>query len=238
MFDSVEAILFDLDGTLLRVSIDFEQMKQQMLHLAEAYRVHDASLRDLDILAIVGESITRLKRAGRHDDARRLALEADDTLAATEIAASRLAAPMPGADRLLAELQRAGFRSAIVTRNSRPAAVTAMRRVGIPPLPVLSRQDVPYPKPNPDHLYRALARLESCPERAIMVGDHWMDIKAGRSAGASTAGVLTPGKPADWFSPAEPDCVLQRIDDLLSYLPVRPARGLNRAGTPDISACA
>ena len=69
MFDSVEAILFDLDGTLLRVSIDFEQMKQQMLHLTAAYRVHDARLRELDILAIVSESITRLKQAGRRDDA-------------------------------------------------------------------------------------------------------------------------------------------------------------------------
>ncbi len=69
-------------------------------------------------------------------------------------------------------------------------------------------------KPHPEHLHEALSQLGAVPEQAMMVGDHWMDIQAGKAAGcALTVGILGR-RCADWFAPCPPDYLVRDLSEI------------------------
>src|SRR3989339_702732 len=69
LLTAVDAVLFDLDGTLVETNIDFPLMKQRMLAFATENGMDLAPLSGLDILAII-EAVSRyLIRGGKHDKA-------------------------------------------------------------------------------------------------------------------------------------------------------------------------
>ena len=82
---------------------------------------------------------------------------------------------------------------------------------------LLTRDDVEKVKPDPQHLLDALSMLDSEPEKALMVGDHMMDILAGKRAGTRTAAVLTLRSRED-FEEAAPDLILEGVAGLLEIL--------------------
>ena len=50
-----------------------------------------------------------------------------------------------------------------------------------------------------------------------MIGDHWMDIQAGRAAGTRTIGFLRPDRPEGFFDVCPPDVVIPDLGELLPY---------------------
>jgi phosphoglycolate phosphatase len=90
---------------------------------------------------------------------------------------------------------------------------------------LLSRDDVSRVKPDPEHLFAALralglpdGRSPSLSPRSpcIMVGDHWMDIQAGRAAGMGTIGIGR-GRGPEAFAPAPPDLLAEELADLAAF---------------------
>ena len=81
-----------------------------------------------------------------------------------------------------------------------------------------TRSEVARVKPHPDHLLCALERLSVEPTRAVMVGDHWMDVQAGRAAGMATVGILSAGRPADFFSREPPDLLIRELRELVAWI--------------------
>ena len=73
--------------------------------------------------------------------------------------------------------------------------------------------------------YRAYAaahagvRLDGKPERALMVGDHPMDILAGQQAGMRTA-AITFTHPTSDFADAQPDFVIESIPEMWDHIVV------------------
>jgi len=98
----------------------------------------------------------------------------------------------PGIEPLLARLKAAGVPMAIVTgRGVRTTQITYEhfdfeRFFSC----VVTSHDISHPKPHPESVSLACERLQVKPARTLMVGDSAMDVEAGRSAGAATAGVL------------------------------------------------
>lgn len=97
-----------------------------------------------------------------------------------------------GVDALLAGLAQAGRALGIVTSKSRDAVDLAWKvlpavhaRFSV----VVTADDTPRHKPNPDPLFYALERLGGAAEGACYVGDAPFDIRAGRAAGLRTIGV-------------------------------------------------
>ncbi len=70
-------------------------------------------------------------------------------------------------------------------------------------------------KPAPDLPLDVCAQLRVAPGRALMVGDTVRDIQAGRAAGMTTAAVLYGLGDRDALLGAEPDHVLEDMEDLL-----------------------
>ena len=211
-FTDVRAVLFDLDGTLIHSPIDFAAMRAAVLDLVRNAGFDPVPHSQRDILTVLA-AIAPLTA-----DPATFLLAADNALTAIELRACEEAVEADGAVETLAWLRGAGITVGIVTRNSRPAVARMLETVLLPYDVLLTRADTPRVKPDPLHLHLALEQLGATPERAVMIGDHPMDVQGGRAAGMRTLGVLAPGRPEDFFAVAAPDGVLSSLPELRLWI--------------------
>ena len=211
-FDDVEAVLFDFDGTLVHLNIDFGQMRREVEAILPRYGLATDDLSARYTLELVEEAAGILAR--RNGDVAAFRQEAQAAITAIEMAAAETARVHPGVPHLLASLRERGIRVAIVTRNCRAAVESILRRYELPYDALVTRDDVRRVKPDPEHLLTAMQRLGVSPARTLMVGDHPLDIRAGRLAGTRTVAVLTGYSAAEQFAPEQPDMVLEEAGKL------------------------
>jgi phosphoglycolate phosphatase len=202
----LRAALFDLDGTLIETHIDFHAMSQAMTNFAEQAGVAPDVFADRDILGIVEAAAEDVTARGGDGAAFRRKAFLD--LEEREILGCANPVVLPGTHGLLCTLTDNNIKIGIVTRNCRRVSLELLNQFALPYDVLLTRDDVARTKPDPQHLWDALHVLGCSPEEAVMVGDHWMDIQAGRQAKvARTLGVLGDHD-VDWFAPCPPDvCV-------------------------------
>lgn len=193
----IEASLFDFDGTLTELTLDFSGMRAEvekilLKHVPEpVVRTFD----DLYILEMIYALEDRLGPAGP-----RLRKETFDRLREIEVEGAGGKSVYPYTRGVLRALRERGLRIGVVTRNCRAAIDRVFPDIEAYVDAVAAREDVPVVKPHPGHITAALGLLDHLdpssalvldPSSTLVVGDHPTDIMAGRAAGALTAGVLT-----------------------------------------------
>ncbi|MBG0777373.1 MAG: HAD family hydrolase [Desulfovibrionaceae bacterium] len=230
------ALIFDFDGTLAELTIDFADMRARARAIAADFFAAPPEPDGLPVLEWTAALAERLRSGGddrsggnarsggddRSGDgesaAKELTLRIGDMIVDMEVEAAGRGRLFPATRPMLAELARRGVAAAIVTRNCRAAVRTvfpdADRVCGC----VLAREDVPRVKPHPDHVLAALARVGADPGRALMVGDHPMDVAAGRNAGTRTAAVASGRLSQDELRAAKPDFVARDCAELMERL--------------------
>ena len=186
------AFLFDLDGTLV------DSVYQHVLAWREA--LHSTGV-ELDVWRIhrrIGMSggllINALLRETGHpvtpDEAARLARLHSDAYA-------RLASqvrPLNGTRELLDTLTRLGVPWAIATSGRLESARRTLDALGVPPnVPVVTRDQVPHAKPDPDLCLAAAERLGAPITASVVVGDSVWDLLAAQRARALGVGLLSGG---------------------------------------------
>jgi phosphoglycolate phosphatase len=207
--------LFDLDGTLVHTHIDFGAMKGAVLAIVAEAGVETEPLRGSDSLAIVREVYARLGA----DEAPRFIARCEAAMVACELAALSGAEEAFDAAAFLGWLRARGVRVGIVTRNSRAAVGILLRRIPLPHDVLLTRDDVPRTKPDPLHLHMALERLGVEHADAIMVGDHHMDIVAGRAAGVRSWAIAHGKLDERAFADCPPHGFLRSFAELRALVP-------------------
>lgn len=218
----IDSVVFDFDGTLASLTIDFDVMRENVAALAGEYL---GSLPEHNGRAVL-EWIQELAPAmGPGPEGNGFAGRAHALVRAMEMEAAGHGHVFPYTDRVLADLARRGLGLAVITRNCAKAVFAVHPRLGALVRAVLTRDHVARVKPDPAHLLDALKVLGTAPRRALMVGDHPMDILTGKRAGTLTAGVLSgSGREAD-LRAAGADLVAADIAGLLDLL---TAEGLVR----------
>lgn len=179
-----EAVLFDMDGTLVDSTAVIERVWSEW-----------ALARGLDPAYVLAES-----HGLRTDDSIRLLaphLDAEAETAAME--AGELGArdgivPTPGAAEILAALPP--DRWAVVTSASRELARMRLDRAGLPsPRILVSADDVSVGKPDPQGYLKA-ARLGGwAPADCLVVEDSLAGMAAGRAGGMQVLGLATTVDP-------------------------------------------
>jgi HAD superfamily hydrolase (TIGR01549 family) len=103
--------------------------------------------------------------------------------------------PLPGARELLAYLSEAGIPWAIATSGRMETARPVIENLGVDfdKVPVVTRDQVKYAKPDPDLFLAAAERLNVDIETACVVGDSIWDMLAARRARALGIGLLSGG---------------------------------------------
>lgn len=214
----LKAVLYDFDGTLVHLTIDFQAMRRRTYELGARYGiVADERQRALPSLEFVAEAAKILAP----EQFERFEAEVEALLREIEMEAAQQAALVPGVAELMASLHERGIKQGIVTRNCREATLPLVERERLPVGVVLTRDDVPRVKPDPDHLLRALDVLGVAGDRSLMVGDHPMDVQAGQAVGARTAAVICPGETPDRYIDFMPDLILNSVAELSAYFDER-----------------
>ena len=185
--------LFDLDGTLV------DSVYHHVLAWQEALETEGIELSVWRIHRKIGMSgglftnmllrETGLKiDAERIDRLRRLHNEAYSRRCST-------VRPLPGARELLWHLTQTGIPWAIATSGRMETAGPVLDTLGIDltGIPVITRDQVKYAKPDPDLFLTAAARLGVDIESASIVGDSVWDMLASRRARALGIGLLSGG---------------------------------------------
>lgn len=205
---AVRAVVFDFDGTLAVPTLDFGVMRRAV---ADAMRVHlelhpaprptsaPAHVPDpatLPVMEWIAHVTALLEAHGRSADAAALHADAHAAIRRVEVEAAARGSLFPFTRPMLAALAAMGVAVGIVTRNCPEAVRAVFPDVDTLCPCLLTRDDVPSVKPDPDHLLRALDALGRSPGEALMVGDHPMDIVTGHRAGTLTAGVTSGETPA------------------------------------------
>ena len=213
----LDAILFDFDGTLVEPSIDFGHMHDVVLAVVGRHGLDTELYRGMYVLELIDRARQQLAR-NDHGRAEAFVGDTDRAILEIEIEAAERVSAYPRVPQMLAGLKERSYGVGIVTRNCRAAVERVLQRIPMPHDVLLTRDDVTYVKPHPEHLLAALRVLRVGQGRALMCGDHVMDVLAGQRAGLMTAGVLRPGVEASYFDEAAPDVVLARVTDLCDHL--------------------
>jgi phosphoglycolate phosphatase len=217
MLPPFEAILFDYDGTLAILNLDFAAMRRQLHAFTIAQGISPQELHDLDILEMLAWATGWLHQRSP-EQADRYAREAEQLIQEMEIEAARSSGLLPGVPELLTALRQEQIGVGIVTRNCDAAVRMTFPHIDTYCQAFIPRDRVTQVKPHPAHLQAALDCLETTPDRALMVGDGAMDIQAGKALGMFSIGVLSGNSSRAKLLAHGADLVLASVADLLQYI--------------------
>jgi len=213
----VKTFVFDFDGTLAELNLDFTDMKDRLLALAEHYGTDGHDLKGLLILELI-ETVRDLICSRDCRAAADFFTRAHRLIADMEMEAARKSVLLDGTVSLLSTLRKRGRSIGIISRNCRAALASVFPQIGNYADVVISRDETPHVKPHPDHLLGVLHLLDTPSGSAVMVGDHPLDIQLGRAAGTYTIGVLTGYSRRDALTASGADLVLNSARDILAIL--------------------
>ncbi len=223
---SVEAVIFDLDGTLIDsagiyfkiVEIVFERLdlpqpsRKAILDATEDgdfdwYYVLPVEVRDRkdEIITKALHVINEIAPQMFRDDVKLI----------------------PGADKLMREISASGMKIGLVTSTSRQRLefkLEPLRSSGVDKLleVIITTDDVQNKKPAADALLKCGKRLSVSLSKSIYVGDTRVDIRAGKAAGMKTIGVLTGFDDYELLKKEDPDVIINSVDELRKVIILQP----------------
>jgi predicted PurR-regulated permease PerM/phosphoglycolate phosphatase-like HAD superfamily hydrolase len=217
----IDAILFDLDGTL--VETDDEAVETLARRLKPVQRLlpgRDPTRAARSILmAIEGPAhslLTVVDRVGLDDDL----LDLGDRLGRMRGLYTPINfRPVDGVGEMLHDLNRR-YHLGIVTTRSRLHAETFLAQQGLADLiqVITGREDTWRIKPHPSPIHHTAEQLNVPVERCLMVGDTRADIWAARAAGARSVGVLCGFGHEDELERAGADMILKTTSELQDWM--------------------
>ncbi|MGQ4808966.1 Phosphoglycolate phosphatase [Candidatus Entotheonellaceae bacterium PAL068K] len=218
MLPPFDALLFDFDGTLAVLNLDFDLMRRRVFELAVRQDLPPDELRGLYILEMVDYATTRLEQR-QSDLGTAFYHNAHQLIQDIEVEAAHGSTLLPGVHHLLDTLRQRQVGVGIVTRNCDAAVRIVFPQIDRYCQAFFARDHVTQVKPHPTHLQAALTRLRSAPTRTIMVGDGVMDIQAAKYLNMYAVGVLSGTSTRANLMQQGADLVLDSAADLAVYLP-------------------
>jgi len=220
----LDAILFDMDGTLLDSAPDFIAILQAMRFERGLPPLPASRLRE----QVSGGAVAMLRSAfavtpeeGAFETLRA------DFLQRYQSQCAVLTRPFDGIDPLLKAIERLGLRWGVATNKPLCYAAPLMQQLKLSERAsvLLCPDHVANPKPAPDMLLLACQQLKLPASGVLYIGDDRRDIEAGIAAGMPTAAALwgyihRQDNPADWGA----DLIFEHPEQLQHWLKEYPAR--------------
>ena len=211
------AFLFDLDGTLI------DSVYQHVLAWREATQAAGIELPVWRIHRQIGMSGGLMLNALSRETGRPVSRKSGERIQRVHAEAYAKQAPslrvLPGAQELLDTLADHRVPHAIATSGRMHSARHALKLLKLHQnVPVITRDDVRFAKPDPDLFVAAGKRLKVSMSRCVIVGDSVWDLLAARRAFALSVGLLSGGYGREELERAGAYRVYQDPADVLSHL--------------------
>jgi 2-haloalkanoic acid dehalogenase type II len=176
----LRAIIFDLDGTLINSTIAFQKMKTRVISHLEQSGIQQGWLNT----GLLNQDIEARARAYLHDhkipntEIQRIFTTVTQIMNEIELEAIETVQAYPDAFETLQQVSELGFILGILTRGCREYAETALEKAQFQHFftAIAARDEVNYPKPDPEHSQLLLKRLKVQPSETLLVGDSQTDI--------------------------------------------------------------
>src|SRR5579872_2052056 len=210
--------LFDLYGTLV------DSVYQHVLAWKEALDAEGIELSVWRIHRKVGMSGGLFMNQLLRETGAAISPERVDSLRLAHAAAYRRYAeqirPLPGARELLNWLTEARIPWAIATSGRMETAAVNLAALGVDPnrVPVVTRDQVKYAKPDPDLFLAAAERLNAPIEQAFVIGDSIWDMLAAKRCRALGVGLLSGGYGLDELQQSGAFRVYEDPADMLRHI--------------------
>jgi len=188
---SRSAVIFDLDGTLTRPTLDFDAIRAE-IGLPKGPILE--SMRTLD------------------GDAR---VRAESILDRHEWEAARNALLYEGAVEIVSTVRSRGGPVGLLTRNGREKVDFILGKHGFSFDAIRTREDGAI-KPSAAPFLSICREVGADPTRSWMVGDYLFDIQTGRSAGATTVLMIGDGPEPDYANQAH--YVIRSLGEMFGIL--------------------
>lgn len=219
---AAEAVIFDLDGTLVNTTEIY-------------FNVIEAVLERLGLPPVSRRLILDAARDGEFEWERMLPRErmADKDRLLKDMWAVRdelfpvmlreRTTLIEGAEDLLKKIREGGTLLGLVTSTPRKNLLYKWMPLGEPGIKhffsaIITADDVEKRKPSPEAFVACAEKLGAEARRCVIVGDTRTDIIAGKRAGMITVGVLTGFDTHDQLKAESPDLIVASVADLLEWL--------------------
>ena len=211
----IQAVLFDMDGTLLDTAKDFYAIVQSM-RTERGLAPFDDEIGVRQQVSRGAQIMVAYAFALKPNDPTVEPLR-DTFLARYELQHAQFTEPFPGVLDLLQHLDDAGIRWGVATNKPLRFAQPIMDALNLSARSavLLCPEHVTHSKPAPDMLLAACQQLQLDPRQVIYVGDDQRDIDAGRAAAMHTVavryGYIVPSdNPCNWGA----DAVIESMAEL------------------------
>ncbi len=169
---SVKAVLFDFDGTLFELKVDWLKVRQELKSLLK-FPGPASEFKPLKprIQEIVGGS-------------SELEQQAYDIISRYEIKGAEEGYPHEGAREILEWCKNRDIKLVILTRNTKDAVLSVLGKYDWPqPELIVAREDVKREKPDPEAGLLVLEKLKLQEEDCLIVGDSLPDLELAKNLG-------------------------------------------------------
>lgn len=190
----IRAIIFDLDGTIFHLKIDWETVKTKLNQL-----LGEKNLNFDQIARKLSESENQ---------------KAAEYLEQAEIQGVTAGIETSNASNVLRDLNE-NYQLAVVTRNSRHAAQKVIDKYNLSNVLIVGREDVKKLKPHPEAIELVLRKHNLNKEEVIVVGDTLHDLLAARHLGIKC--IIVKNQSLD-FIPEGANYYFDNLDGLQKYL--------------------
>jgi len=209
---SLKAVLFDLDGTLINSIDHIIACWQETVRICLGREITREEL-----LPTLGRALLECFEEiapGRGEEMREVyrahQKETHDTMVTL----------FPGTREALDRLRDAGLTLGVVTSKGLPAASLGLNLFGLMPYfsTLVTYEDTTRHKPNPEPLLVAIERLGVQSADVAYIGDAVVDIQAGKAAGMHTIGATWGAGDRESLIAAMPDRLCESMKEVATLL--------------------
>lgn len=204
----IRGVIFDFDGTLTELTLNFDYMKTEIVNIARKY-ITEEEIKAFEGCFIIEMIYEIEKKLGKGNT--NFKHEAFERMRVLELEAAEGKDVYPYTRGVLQHLRGKGIKVGIITRSCLDVLKKVFPDMDTYVDGIVTREDIQYVKPDPSHVVETLRVLNILPEEALMVGDHPIDIMAGKALVMQTVGVLTGRTKKEDFQKAEATHILQDI---------------------------
>ena len=181
----IQAVLFDLDGTLADTALDLGGALNTVLRRHNLPEKSIEEIRPYASHGVAGLLKIGVGMTAEHPD---FAAWRQECLEAYSLCYADKTKLFDGVNEMIAELDKRGIKWGIITNKPMRFTDKLVPKLGfiIPPAVVVSGDTCGEPKPSVKPMLYACGQIHANPQHTLYVGDAERDIQAGRNAGMTT----------------------------------------------------
>ena len=218
---SIEAVIFDLDGTIAHFNLDFKTLRSEvrsyLMRVGVPASVLNVNERIFEMLKKTEIFVKNCGKPGKpaisFEEVRDQAMAIAEKF---EMEAAQTTSLMPGACETLKELRLMKLKIGLCTTSSERAATYILQRFNIKDFfqTVVARDRVKYVKPNTEPFEVALKELGMNPQNALIVGDSVVDMQSARELKVIAAGLPTGASAMEQLKNSGANYIITLLGDL------------------------